>query len=236
MRVVCAQPDLSSAAPPRISITALPPELVVRAASRLYWVGLTACITILLFNILQGWLQPEVLVLEKSPYVRAVAVGMFALSLGLVLINRFGWVSAQALVSFGMVYEIAMAFAIAGLEHSLRWQSAAPVHGTSWLSLWVVVCGLLIPSTPKRSLLTGMTAAAMGPLAYVVSTTVLHNPPLAANRLALWSFLPFLLAGWTAFLNRRIFSLEVNASRAKDMGSYHLEVLLGSGGMGEEVS
>ncbi|HWR50800.1 MAG TPA: serine/threonine-protein kinase, partial [Bryobacteraceae bacterium] len=192
-----------------------------------------SAITILLINLLQGWLQPEVLVLHKSSFVRLVAIGLFALSVGLPLVNRFGWLSPSALVSFGTVYEVAAAFAISALEHSVRWSSNVPIRGTSWLSVWIVVCGLLIPSTRRRSLLTGMTAAAMGPVAYFVATAALDNPPLAAKRLALWSFLPFLMAGWTAILNRRLFSLEVDVSRAKDMGSYHLEALLGRGGMGE---
>ncbi len=233
MRVVRSQTDGAAPAPPKVTSTSLPPELVTRAASRLCWVGLISAITILMINLLQGWLQPEVLALQKSVFVRLVAIGLFALSAGLALVNRFGWASPQALVSFGTVYEIAAAFAIAALEHSLPWSSHLPIRGTSWLSVWIVVCGLLIPSTPMRSLLTGMTAAAMGPLAYVVATATLGNPALAVNRLALWSFLPFLMAGWTAILNRRLFSLEMDVNRAKDMGSYHLEALLGRGGMGE---
>lgn len=233
MRVLRSQMDGAPPVPAKVTATSLPPELVTRAAARLCWVGLISAITILMINLLQGWLQPEVLALQKSLFVRVVVIGLFALSVGLALVNRFGWVSAQGLVSFGTVYEIAAAFAIAAMEHSLPWSSRYPIRGTSWLSVWIVVCGLLIPSTPLRSLLTGMTAAAMGPLAYIVATSALHNPELAGNRLALWSFLPFLMAAWTAILNRRLFSLEVDASRAKEMGSYQLEVPLGSGGMGE---
>ncbi len=216
-----------------MSVSTLPAELVERAAARLCWVAMISAVTVVAVAVLQHWLQPEVFALQQTALVWGSSLAFFILSAGLVFVYRLGWLSAQTLVWVGMFYEIAAAFSLGVFEHSPPWPSHWPVRGTSLLSLWIVVVGLLVPNTPLRSLLAGLAAAAMGPLAYVATRVFMQNPPLAGNRLALWFFMPFLMAAWTALINSRLYRLEVDVSQAKEMGSYHLEALLGRGGMGE---
>ncbi len=233
MRLIRADSSRSSGWMPRMASGSLPAELVERTAARLCWVGMISAVTLVAVAVLQQWLQPEVFALQKTPLVWISSIAFLILSAGLVFVNRFGWFSAQALVWIGVFYEVAGAFSLGVFEHSPPWPSHWPVRGTSLLSLWIAVIGLLVPNTPVRSLLAGMAAAAMGPLAYVTTRLVLDNPPLAGNRLAIWFFMPFLMAAWTTLINSRLYRLEVDVSRAKEMGSYQLEALLGSGGMGE---
>ena len=44
---------------------------------------------------------------------------------------------------------------------------------------------------------------------------------------------PFLIAGWTPFISTRMHQLHEDLSRSQDFGNYHLEKLVGRGGMGE---
>ncbi len=233
MRLVRADSSRISGWIPRMAAGSLPAELVERTAARLCWVGMISAVTLVAVAVLEHWLQPEVFALQKTPLVWISSLAFLLLSASLVFVNRFGWFSARALVWIGAAYEVGGAFSLGVFEHSPPWPSHWPVRGTSLLSLWIVVIGLLVPNTPVRSLLAGIAAAAMGPLAYVTTRLVLDNPPLAGNRLAVWFFMPFLMAAWTALINSRLYRLEVDVSRARDMGSYQLEKLLGSGGMGE---
>ncbi len=49
----------------------------------------------------------------------------------------------------------------------------------------------------------------------------------------MWLFGPYLAAFWAYFIARRLHGMEVAAQRAQELGSYHLESLIGRGGMGE---
>jgi eukaryotic-like serine/threonine-protein kinase len=48
-----------------------------------------------------------------------------------------------------------------------------------------------------------------------------------------YSLGPVFIAGWTIFISIRVYRMQEDLSRAKQLGSYRLEGLLGKGGMGE---
>ena len=97
------------------------------------------------------------------------------------------------------------------------------------MALWMALCGLLIPNRLSWMAIASMVTASMGPLAYLLFGT----SPIPVNRLIIWSFPNYLVGVATVFISRRLYHLEVQAERAKEMGSYRLETLLGKGGMGE---
>jgi len=213
----------------RVSVAALPGEAVERATARLCWVATIAGVMIVTMAVLQHWLQPDAFAVVAW----LSALVFVGISLAFVAVSRFGWFTVRALVWAGMAYEVAAAFPLAMFEHSPPWPADWPVRGTSLLSVWILVIGVVMPNSPVRTLLTGVAAAAMGPLAYLATLMLIGNPPLPANRLAVWSILPFLMAVWAAVINTRLYRLEADAGEAKEMGSYHLEALVGRGGMGE---
>ena len=47
------------------------------------------------------------------------------------------------------------------------------------------------------------------------------------------SLVAFFMAAWTPFISTRLHQMQRELSRAQDLGSYHLETMLGRGGMGE---
>jgi serine/threonine-protein kinase len=144
-----------------------------------------------------------------------------------------GLVPATTLVWLSVIYEIGGAFSVAMFEHVLPWGTQVPERGISSVAAWIAVCGLLLPQTPLRSLLTGLAAAAMGPLAHYLLCALLGHAPAPGSVLFIWCFPPFLIAAWSANVNRRMYRLELDLNRAKEMGRYNLKHLLGKGGMGE---
>lgn len=82
-------------------------------------------------------------------------------------------------------------------------------------------------------LLGAFSSALTEPLAYVLTRWIYGYDHLPLNRLLPWLFPTFLSAAWTVWMANRFYRLEIEVRRAKELGTYQLEVLLGKGGMGE---
>ena len=73
----------------------------------------------------------------------------------------------------------------------------------------------------------------MWPLGYWVDLQIFGYQPMPLTRLMVW-VLPLVIVGfWMCILNKRVLSFYVKQERAEDVGSYVLDALLGTGGMGE---
>ena len=210
----------------------MPAQMVERAASRFCWLALICAITSFLSFMLQRLLQPEVLRAQQNPLMPLMMIGMVLVSVGILLLWRQGLVSAQNLLYIGVAFEVLVGFVIGFFETRLPFEDA-PVRGISMIAVWLTVVGLLIPNTPATSLVAAFSCATMWPLAYYMNLQLGVTTALPWNRLAAWLYPTYLMAMWTYFLNKRIFSMEYEAHRAQELGSYALEYLIGRGGMGE---
>jgi serine/threonine-protein kinase len=126
-----------------------------------------------------------------------------------------------------------VAFYISTIETSLPFDPNAVVRGGSNLAIWIVIVGFLVPNTPVITLTVALLAATTWPVAYFINVSRLDLTPLPLNRLFAWTFVNYLAALWAFFIARRMHGMEVAAQKAQDLGSYHLESLIGRGGMGE---
>jgi eukaryotic-like serine/threonine-protein kinase len=89
-----------------------------------------------------------------------------------------------------------------------------------------------VPNTRGKTVLATVTAAAMDPVGLGINVLA-GNPALSARALIV-QFVPTLVAAAVALvISRIVYELNVEAVKAQEMGSYHLETLLGRGGMGE---
>lgn len=211
----------------------LPPELLEKAVTRLRGVGIIAAISAIVFFALNGLLQPEVAEAQKMPVVRLVTLAMVLLSAGFLVVHRAGVFSSCTIAHLGVVFQVMVAFFIAMTEMAVPFEPASFVRGISSLALWIALCGLLIPSTPTMNLAGGLSIAAMWPAAYFLSVEMLGHQWIGWNRVAAWCFPILLTAFWSNLINRRIYRIEVDNYRAEELGSYHLESIIGRGGMGE---
>jgi len=90
-----------------------------------------------------------------------------------------------------------------------------------------------VPNRPWKSITAAALSAAMVPCAHLLAARILSYPPLPWNRLAAYSLAAIFIACWTPFISMRLHQMQHDLSRTQDLGSYHLEALLGRGGMGE---
>jgi serine/threonine protein kinase len=203
---VRATPGQVTASPDSVD-TPLSPRLVSQASRRLCWVSLLAAITTVLAFVL--------------------------FAAGLIAFQHYRVVPPMTILQLGMVFEIVVAFSIATLETSLPFDPNAFVRGGSNLGVWIIVVGFLVPNRPAVTLSVALVAASMWPLAYFMNMARLDLAPLPLNRLFAWMLMPYSAALWAYFIGRRMHGMEVAAQKAQDLGSYHLESLIGRGGMGE---
>jgi serine/threonine-protein kinase len=211
----------------------VPPAMVERAAGRLCWISMICAVTFVVLYTLHGRLQPEAAELQKDPAQGLMALFVVLLSASMIAVQRFRLVSSYTLLRFGVLFQALVGFAIAFYETTVPFSPNEVVRGGSMVIAWVLVWGLLIPTTPLWSAMAVVLTASMWPLAYWMNQRLFGYEPMPWYRFTLWVFPIYLMALWTVFINKRMLRMETEAQKAEELGSYQLEYLIGRGGMGE---
>lgn len=207
-------------------------DVAEQGARRIGTLAILTAVTVVGATVLQQALQPEMAAAQQSPMYRLSALFLVLAGAGLAALQRAELVSPQDLLDLGLVFEVAGSGALALIENAVAWP-AAPVRGSTIVATWVAVCVMVIPNRPWKSVSAALASAAIVPCAHLLAAQILGYPALAWNRLATYALGPVFIAGWTPFISTRIHRLHENLSRTQEFGSYHLERLLGRGGMGE---
>jgi serine/threonine-protein kinase len=211
----------------------LAPQAVEGAVTRLCWVCILCAVVVTISLFLQRRLQPEIRDLLEVPAIAVTWLIVVLISLGVALIRRFRLLSPLVILNLGLIFEVFVAFSISFTETALPMFPDQPVLGVSKVALWIAVVGLLIPNKPGTKLVAALASASMWPLAYYLNLQLYGHEPLPLNRLVIWMHVPFIMAFATFAISKRIYNMERDAQQARDLGSYKLVSLIGSGGMGE---
>jgi hypothetical protein len=143
---------------------------------------------------------------------------------------------AAGAIAFG--FEIASSYGIAAAEllqpKSLDFRNASWI-GLSWVAVWTLLFTIVVPSSPRRSVLAALAASSGVPVMAAVSLAA-YPPPVSLNTgqfFFLFVF-PYLLVVVMAYVGARVlFALGDEVRKARELGSYRLLERLGQGGMGE---
>jgi serine/threonine-protein kinase len=164
----------------------------------------------------------------------SLAVG-WALSLLVIGLARWSRIRPGILLDLGLVYEvlIALLFSLSGAH--LRWLTDDPASFMGWspIAVWALVYPIIVPNTTRKTVIASFATVLMEPLAILLlawsDLSVL--PAAAAFIRKLW---PNLVAAALAIgVSRIVYRLGEQVALARQLGSYHLDSLLGKGGMGE---
>ena len=207
-------------------------EVAKQGAQRIGVLAFITAVTVVGVTVLQQSLQPEMAAAHQNPLFRLSALFLVLAGIGLVALQRSELVSAQNLLDLGLVFEVAGSCALAFMENSMPWPDT-PIRGSTAAATWLAICVVIIPNKPWKSVTAAILSAAVVPLVHLMTARILGYPALPWNRLVIHSLGPFLVAGWTPFISTRIHQLHEELSRSQDFGNYHLETLVGRGGMGE---
>lgn len=217
----------------RLSTRTLAAEVISRNHVQLSWVAVAALVAVLSMTQVAALLQPEVASSQQIPLVQWTIGLATVLSVLMIMVERLGWLRPIALLRCAMVYQVAIAAAIAVFESAVPWRGQEMVRGTSSITLWLVGFMLLVPATPVMAAAYCLLAAATGPLVHYAMHEAMGVPAAPVNRLLIMYGPAFLMPFVAALLNLRVLRLERLAVRARDLGSYELLERLSRGGMGE---
>ena len=147
------------------------------------------------------------LLLRYAPFARATKCDA---GLWLMLLNVFGATSIDTWV--------------AGME-------TVYLGTPSWTAVIILVSAMIMPNTPRKTLIASLAAAAMGPIGVWVAA--LRGLPVPSAAATLVLFLPNFIWAAIATLPAAMFQrLGRQLREARELGSYELIERLGEGGMG----
>ena len=215
--------------------TRLPQDFIDKAVNRLSMVGLLSAVAHPLFHYVTRAIIPDdILRAQPVPpgYFVAMSVAIIA-GLLIFALARSRKLRPDFMLDIGLIFEVVGAFCI-GLFEAPRVSAGTPLEaGPGGIALWITLFVLVVPNTLDKTALAAFASALMGPIAVIVAAYANNEPAPAPFLLMLVSFPNLLIATIAIILSRFVYTLGTDVSKAREMGSYKLVELLGSGGMGE---
>ena len=219
----------------RTSGHTLPPDLVAKAGRRLSLAALVYAGAYLLAygsgrftSGFERFWDPDRMILTPD-----VWAGLFiGLSIALFFFARTSKIDGHRLLDLGLAYEVVGAW---GIDFSLAWGLWPPdqtLSGISWVCVWIVFFPLIVPSTPWKTFVASLAAAASTPVLYFIGVAN-GGPPMAGSAVVQVSLSNAICVGIAVVGSRVVYRLGSDISRARRMGAYRLVRKLGEGGMGE---
>jgi hypothetical protein len=211
---------------------ALAPALVTAGAKRLApLAGLMASVS-LAFAVLDRVNQPLGTFARGSQLLWLMGVvSSLGISLSVAWIASREMMAPEKILDLGLLYEAAAGLSLSVSFHAVPYPAGIMPRGWTGVAVWILAYPLIIPNTRRKVIVTTLLTAAMDPLGFALHLFAGAPPPPSQ---AYWMFFPTLVAAAVAiFIHRIVYQITLDAGKGLDMGSYHLEELLGRGGMGE---
>jgi plasmid stabilization system protein ParE len=229
------QPDVAE--PARRGITSgLPTDLLSQSARRLRTLALVYAFVFFMAGIVPGLALPE----ERAQYLSSMVSwgpAVIGILIALVVARLSSRLPLSKAMNLGLAFEVASSYAIAAAEFGdpLGLETHRGFLGLSWVAVWVVLFTVVVPTTPRRAVLTALASVSSVPviigLSMVSGGTSLRVDP---GQFFFGLVFPYLLVVLMAYVGARVvYQLGTEVKRARELGSYRLEEKLGEGGMGE---
>ena len=217
------------------SAQSLPSEVVQQTCHRVWAVGLVATGLWTFALVMNGLVAPMLgshgMMAELWPYPM-LPIGVTGLSLSLLLVFLAGHLRdrPQLLLDVSAGFQVLLCLLVALVS---QWLPPPISPRISWLCLLIVTYPAIVPTSPERTLAISLLAASMEPVALGITHLRGTTFPHSALYLA-WDFLPTYLAALISVVPSKVIrGLGQQVKRARELGSYRLEEVLGKGGMGE---
>jgi hypothetical protein len=220
-----------------VSQQGLPEDLLREAAHRLGVVCLVSAfflvanfLVVHLLYPFSGTVRPEDLA-RHDEWVRVydvIGTATLIVSLGLFWYTRRSRHSARFLLDLALGYEVFLALTIGLLNYAI----GAHPDGVSWIAIIILLFPPVIPSTPRKTLITALLAASMDPIGALIWKALGSEVPPMGDVLIL-ATPTYMCALVAPVISHIITRLGREVRKAREMGSYLLGDLIGAGGMGE---
>jgi serine/threonine-protein kinase len=164
-----------------------------------------------------------------------VAAASCAVSLSLYGYLRSRDREPLMVMDLGLAFMVATAFALGVLVHwgSLFGNTTGVAPMITFIGPFMLMFAAIVPVSPWKLLAAGFVAASMDPLGMVIWKAAGVYQFGSMSDLLLMHYPNFLMLGMAVVISRVVTGLGQQVSREREMGSYRLGDLLGSGGMGD---
>jgi eukaryotic-like serine/threonine-protein kinase len=217
---------------------ALPPDLVREASQRLgvmallggaLWiVGLTTD-QIILWATRRG--RPRGSELDIDYIVTLILV---VVSFVLYRYTRKQHRDPRHMLDLGLGYMILTAVAIGIIFHWSPIPSEGPIFPMfSWIGIVVLIFAAIIPSSPGKTFVAALISVSMNPIGMWIARARGTWDFGSNGNILIMHYPDYILVGVAVVISSVYHRLRQQVVRAREMGSYQLEELLGRGGMGE---
>jgi hypothetical protein len=220
----------------RSSSTGLPLDLLSQAAERLSTVAFVYAFVF----FMAGFFPP--LLFDRGALFGSVLAwlpGVLAIGVALLVavIARSGRLDLASVMTLGLWFEVVSSYGIAAAEFfdPVRLKDGQTFLGLSWVAVWVLCFTVVVPTRPRRAIVTALAAVSSVPVIVAIGMATIA-PSMRPHPLEFffWFIFPYLLVILMAFVGARVvYGLGTEVTRARELGSYQLVERLGQGGMGE---
>jgi serine/threonine-protein kinase len=196
---------------------------------------------ILAFSWLGGnWLEGELAGEFRNPLQWIPGVTMMAAALLVFFLVRSPRLSPSAVIVVGLVFQVVISFSIPissyyqafyGLEAE---RLTIDLIGLSSVAVWIMFFAVVFPSRPRHALIALILSGSAVPVTIALLIRYGDAPAMPTGQFVGLFVVPYVIVVVTAYIAARvIYGLGRDILQAEELGSYHLEELLGRGGMGE---
>ncbi|MBA3498089.1 MAG: serine/threonine protein kinase [Gemmatimonadales bacterium] len=213
----------------------LPEDLLREATQRLgtvalVWAGLYT-IGILMNDVVAPLIDMEME--DLIPWGRTadiVAVISIAVSAWLWWYTRRLTCRPRLALDLALVYQVVLALGIGIVNQTEPHRLLA--GRLSWLCVLILLFPMIVPNTPRKTLIASLIAASMDPFGILVAHW--RGLEIPGFDLLMWNYLPNYVCAIIAVIPSKIMlRIGRHVQRARELGSYRLVHLIGRGGMGE---
>ena len=141
----------------------------------------------------------------------------------------------QVLGSFGIALSEYQGIVSPTLYLGMENLQDAGTFGLSWVSAWVLMFTIVVPSAPRRALLAALLSFSAVPIAFSLYTSLgVNTVSLGPLEFFFALVFPYLLISGQVWISARVvYRLGTEIHKARQLGSYRLTERIGEGGMGE---
>jgi serine/threonine-protein kinase len=181
--------------------------------------------------VMDGLVLPLTLGIQPSPAALVLDAIAAAITLTVFLFIRFVHLHTHTKCLAGTWVMLLNAGLITALEIVNVRLVENGVGRPSWIAILILASAMIMPSTPRRTLIASLAAASMGPLGMAIAAVVgFPVPPLGT---VLVVYLPNFIWAVVATMPSAMFQkMGRQLKQARELGSYELVEQLGAGGMG----
>ena len=224
--------------------TGLPPDLLNRVAARLQVLAWLYAFTFFMAGFFPALLvRGQRALLMSSPLNWVPGVISITVAVSIALAIRASRLRPATVTVLALVFEVVSSYGIAAAEflHPMGFTSHTSWIGLSWVSLWVLLFNVVVPTAPRYAVMAAIASVtsvpAMVSLSFSIFPAGLMVPgdqsPSGLMIFQAFAF-PYILVVIMAYVGARVvFNLGAEVTRARELGSYRLESRIGEGGMGE---